>query len=160
MTIICTVDSPFGMLTIKAEDHCLTEIDLFTSRPVSRITNPRDNFAQKVSQQFHEYFSNPHSRFKLAYQLHGTDFQKRAWQAMLKIPEGKVMTYGELAKKLNSSPRAVGNACRANPLPILVPCHRVVSQTGIGGYAGKTSGKRLAVKRWLLSHEGAVVKGL
>jgi len=158
--MICTVDSPFGPLTIKAEGDRLKEIDLFASRQVSEATNPCNNFAQTVSQQFHEYFSNPHSRFKLAYQLQGTDFQKRVWQAMLEIPEGQVMTYGELAKKLNSSPRAVGNACRVNPLPILVPCHRVVSQTGLGGYAGKTSGKRLAVKHWLLSHEGAVVKGL
>ncbi|MGD8812578.1 MAG: methylated-DNA--[protein]-cysteine S-methyltransferase, partial [Thioalkalispiraceae bacterium] len=92
--------------------------------------------------------------------FHGTSFQQKVWKTMLNIPPGKVMSYGEIAKKLNSSPRAVGNACRANPLPLLVPCHRVVSQAGLGGYGGETSGKRLAIKRWLLSHEGAAVKGL
>lgn len=158
--MICTVDSPIGLLTIKADGDRLTEIDLLSSEKFSKTTLPRNDFVRTIRQQFHDYFSNPHSQFKLAYQLQGTDFQKRVWKAMLKIPEGEVMTYGELAKKLNSSPRAVGNACRANPLPVLIPCHRVVSQSGIGGYAGKTSGPRLAVKRWLLLHEGAMVKGL
>ena len=67
------------------------------------------------------------------------------------------LTYGEMAKKLDSSPRAVGNACRANPLPIIIPCHRVVSQSGIGGYGGHTEGEVLAIKEWLLHHEGVII---
>lgn len=160
MTIICTVDSPIGLLTIKAEDNHLTDVDLLFSAQESEKKNPDASFVKQISQQFDKYFANPAHLFTLAYQLRGTPFQQRVWQAMLEIHHGQVMTYGEMAKKLNSSPRAVGNACRANPLPILVPCHRVVSQAGIGGYAGKTSGERLDVKRWLLRHEGAVVNGL
>jgi len=161
MAITFTFDSPVGLLAIKAEKGCLTGIELFPSKkniPVK--SSSHTPLAKKVKQQLHQYFLNSHSLFKLMYQLEGTTFQKKVWKIMLTIPEGQVMTYGEIAKKLNSSARAVGNACRANPLPIIVPCHRVVSQTGLGGFAGKTSGKRLEVKRWLLSHEGALVKGL
>ena len=64
-------------------------------------------------------------------------------------------TYGELAKLLNSSARAVGGACRANPISLVIPCHRVVASNGLGGYGGATAGKRLAIKQWLLEHERA-----
>ena len=81
----------------------------------------------------------------------------RVWQALQKIPYGEVKTYGQLAKELKSSARAVGNACRANPIPIVIPCHRIVAVSGIGGYAGKTDGPVLERKRWLLAHEGIVL---
>ena len=84
----------------------------------------------------------------------GTIFQKSVWNELNKIPLGQTCTYGDIAKKLNSSPRAVGNACRKNPIQVVVPCHRVVSATGIGGYAGDTKGKQIDIKHWLLSHEG------
>ncbi len=64
-----------------------------------------------------------------------------------------VFAFGALAERLHTSPRAVGNACRANPIPIVIPCHRVVSATGLGGYSGKTGGAQLALKRRLLEHE-------
>jgi methylated-DNA-[protein]-cysteine S-methyltransferase len=75
---------------------------------------------------------------------------------MLAIPPGEVRTYGALARKLRSSARAVGNACRANPVPMVVPCHRVVGATGLGGYMGAFTGDPLAIKEWLLRHEGAL----
>jgi methylated-DNA-[protein]-cysteine S-methyltransferase len=71
------------------------------------------------------------------------------------IPPGRTRTYGELASKLGTSARAVGGACRANPCPVVVPCHRVVAANGLGGFAGDTSGRKLEVKRWLLRHEGS-----
>jgi methylated-DNA-[protein]-cysteine S-methyltransferase len=67
-----------------------------------------------------------------------------------------VLRYGELAKVLDSGARAVAAACRANPLPILIPCHRVVSHKGLGGYMGQVEGKEVAIKQWLLHHEGYV----
>jgi methylated-DNA-[protein]-cysteine S-methyltransferase len=85
----------------------------------------------------------------------GTPFQCRVWQALRDIPPGTTRTYGELARDLGTSPRAIGGACRANPCLIAVPCHRVVARDGLGGFAGERGGKRLAVKRWLLRHEGA-----
>ncbi|MAT64138.1 MAG: cysteine methyltransferase [Gammaproteobacteria bacterium] len=84
----------------------------------------------------------------------GTPFQRRVWRALQAIPSGTVRTYGTLAAELGSAPRAVGQACRHNPIPVLVPCHRVVARAGIGGYAGATAGPRLAMKQWLLAHEG------
>lgn len=87
--------------------------------------------------------------------LKGTDFQKRVWAALLEIPAGQTLTYGELAQKLNSHPRAIGQACRTNPYPVVIPCHRVVSKTGFGGYAGAVSGDLLNFKKWLLQREKA-----
>lgn len=84
----------------------------------------------------------------------GTPFQQRLWRELTRIPFGETRSYGELAKKLNSSARAVAGACRRNPLPLLVPCHRVVAKTGLGGFMGRTDGPALAIKRWLLQHEG------
>lgn len=89
-------------------------------------------------------------------QPRGTPFQQSVWQELQRIPYGSVCTYGELARRLNSSPRAVAGACRANPLPLLVPCHRVVAANGAGGYLGQTSGHGPALKQWLLQHEGYV----
>ncbi|TAM44799.1 MAG: MGMT family protein, partial [Gammaproteobacteria bacterium] len=75
------------------------------------------------------------------------------WNALQRIPAGKVLSYGDLARKLKTGPRAVGNACRANPIPVVVPCHRVVASNGKGGFMGKTGGKALVIKDWLLAHE-------
>jgi len=86
--------------------------------------------------------------------IEGTPFQLRVWWALLNIPLGSTVTYGELARQLRASPRALAAACRANPCPVLIPCHRVVAQNGLGGYAGAGTGPLLAVKRWLLCHEG------
>lgn len=83
----------------------------------------------------------------------GTPFQRRVWRALQEIVPGQRLTYGELAARLGTSARAVGGACRANPLPLLVPCHRVVAAHGLGGFAGDREGARLEVKRWLLEHE-------
>ena len=75
---------------------------------------------------------------------------------MRDIPRGEVRTYGELAKQLNSSARAVGNACRRNPIPIIIPCHRVVAKKGIGGFAGHTEGATIELKQWLLAFEAGI----
>ena len=82
----------------------------------------------------------------------GTHFQQRVRQALLKIPDGSVKTYGQLADELKSGSRAIGQACRSNPVAVLVPCHRVVAAAGIGGYMGASG--HLHIKRWLLRHEG------
>jgi methylated-DNA-[protein]-cysteine S-methyltransferase len=85
----------------------------------------------------------------------GTPFQRRVWQALCDIAPGVVMTYGQLARQLGSVPRAVGQACGANHFPIVIPCHRVVSSGGIGGFAHHAEeGFYRNVKRWLLAHEG------
>ncbi|MBS1146921.1 MAG: methylated-DNA-(protein)-cysteine S-methyltransferase, partial [Proteobacteria bacterium] len=87
-------------------------------------------------------------------------FQKRVWRALMEIPAGHPTTYGALAKQLGTAARAVGQACGSNPLPILVPCHRVVAANGLGGFMHSASGAPLDVKTWLLAHErGARLSG-
>ncbi len=87
-----------------------------------------------------------------------TAFQQRLREALLELPAGQTVTYGALARRLGSSPRAVGAGCRANPLPLLVPCHRVVAAGGTGGYAGARAGPLAAFKAWLLERERAALE--
>lgn len=114
--------------------------------PVSRI-------AKRTVRQLEHYFLNPENGFTLPLGLIGTPFQQRVWQAMLNVSPGSVCTYGALARQLKSSARAVGNACRRNPIPIVVPCHRVISSNGLGGYVGKVTGMEVQIKQHLLEHE-------
>ncbi len=108
---------------------------------------------QLVQSELNRYFENPNFDFTVKLSLAGTPFQCQVWQALQKIPLGETRTYGQLARLLHTSPRAIGNACRRNPVPIIVPCHRVVAQHGRGGFAGETQGAMMAIKNWLLQHE-------
>lgn len=91
----------------------------------------------------------------------GTDFQLAVWTALKKVPAGKTLTYGALAKRVGreGAARAVGSAMRKNPLPLFVPCHRVLAGSGLGGFSGGVAGA-LDLKRRMLCHEGALVEGL
>ncbi|HEU0187059.1 MAG TPA: methylated-DNA--[protein]-cysteine S-methyltransferase [Gallionellaceae bacterium] len=143
--------APFGKLGIRCEGELLTGIDWLPPGHAELV--PLTPFAQKVCAQLNEYFRDPDFRFTLPLRLAGTDRQQRVWRAMCAIPRGQTRQYGELARELASSPRAVGQACGANPIPIVVPCHRVVSKTGLGGFANHEDGYLLDIKRWLLAHE-------
>jgi methylated-DNA-[protein]-cysteine S-methyltransferase len=145
------VETPLGAIGIGLEDGVLTSVDL---EPDCRDETARQPPAA-LAGQLDAYFSDGAARFDLPMELRGTPFQRRVWEELRKIPAGTTVTYGELARKLGTSPRAVGGACRANPCPILVPCHRVVASGGLGGFAGDTSGRKLDVKRWLLRHEAS-----
>lgn len=83
----------------------------------------------------------------------GSPFQFRVWLELVKIPFGATLTYKDLASRVGSAARAVGGACRANPFPLIIPCHRVVSTSGIGGYAGQTQGDLMSIKHKLLEYE-------
>ncbi len=142
--------APFGRLAIKVAAGRLTAIDLVE---VNFRCRTQDELARLVCAQLEAYFADPRYSFNVPLALPGTPFQKRVWQALCAIPSGQVRSYGELASRLHSSARAVGNACRANPLPIIVPCHRIVGKSDLGGYMGATSGIGMDMKRWLLAHE-------
>ncbi|HCU54666.1 MAG TPA: cysteine methyltransferase [Gammaproteobacteria bacterium] len=144
------IDSPLGRLGIQARD-VLTSIDFISSRTRRRL--PRTPLARRVCTQLKAYFDDPKNRFHLPLAPGGTPFQQNVWRAMQRIPVGRVRRYGDLAKDLKSAARAVGGACRANPIPIVIPCHRVISATGLGGFMGATQGRALGIKRWLLAHE-------
>lgn len=132
-------------IRIKIENNKLTEL----------IIDPKQNAKSNsaIHAEIAAYFKNPKHPFKIDIELKGTAFQLKVWKALQTIPSGKTLTYGELAKKLKTSARAIGQACRTNPIPIVVPCHRVVAANGIGGFTGKRQGEMVDVKAWLLKHE-------
>lgn len=148
------MDTPLGPIGLCWEGDTLTGVDLV---PDPDPRQAQDTPPEPVTRQLARYFADGHGTFDLPLAPVGTDFQRRVWALMRAIPAGQTRTYGEIARELGSAPRAVGQACRANPLPIVLPCHRVVAAQGLGGFAGDTSGRRLAIKRWLLRHEGAQV---
>lgn len=112
---------------------------------------------QALQVELAAYYANPAHRFRLACLPPGTLFRRRVWAAIAAIPAGRTRTYGEIARDLGSAPRAVGQAVGDNPLPILIPCHRVLAANGLGGFMHGRAGFPLAVKRWLLRHEGLPV---
>jgi methylated-DNA-[protein]-cysteine S-methyltransferase len=153
--IVCdysiVLDSPLGRLGVCLQDGHVTRLNYLPKTwRLRQAVTPRE---QAVSQQLESYFADSRSRFKLPLEMHGTPFQLRVWQTLQSIPAGTTVTYGQLAERLDSGARAVGNACRRNPISIIVPCHRVTSAAGIGGYGGKTGGTPLVRKQWLLQHE-------
>ena len=156
MTELFPIRTPVGPLGVVVDAGVLREIRFLERLPSARGATP-DPAAQRILERIAAYFEDPEAPFGLPLSPRGTPFQQRVWQAMRAIPPGRVRSYGEIARELGSSPRAVGNACRRNPIPIVVPCHRVVSAGGIGGYAGATGGRKLAIKRWLLAHEGVAL---
>jgi methylated-DNA-[protein]-cysteine S-methyltransferase len=141
--------SPIGKLGIVVHDEALAALRFL---PEEREIMD-DPVTAQIREQLTMYFRNPHHRFHLPTNAAGTAFQQRVWEALCEIPPGTTLTYGELARKLVSSPRAVGQACRNNPIPIIVPCHRVTSATGLGGFMGDTQGTSISIKQWLLQHE-------
>lgn len=143
--------TPCGMLGIRCEANALTGIDFL--EPDATPHPPSQPFAQEVCEQLQAYFSDPNFHFNLSLKLCGTAHQTKVWQAISAIPSGQTRNYGDLATLLDSSPRAVGQACGANPIPIVIPCHRVVSKSGIGGFIHQREGDALDIKYWLLAYE-------
>ncbi|MFB1489000.1 MULTISPECIES: methylated-DNA--[protein]-cysteine S-methyltransferase [unclassified Thiocapsa] len=145
------VETPIGAIAIHWNGETLTGVDL--DPPAACVDVGSEAMPSAIRQQLLAYFEQPSDGFDLPVALNGTDFQQRVWAELRRIPAGETRTYGEIARGLGSAPRAVGQACRANPCPIVVPCHRVVGVKGLGGFSGDISGRKLEVKRWLLSHE-------
>lgn len=146
----CVIDTPIGKLGIVFTGGGVTGINFLP--PTIALSIPKNIKERQVVAKIKKYFCNPCYKFKLLMGISGTLLQKKIWRALQKIPVGKVETYGELAKMLKTSPRVIGNACRLNPLPIIIPCHRVIAADGLGGYSGR-SAKNIKIKKWLLAHE-------
>ena len=143
--------APFGVLGIRCDANTLTGIEFLA--PDTLPCAPSGVLAKMACEQLSAYFDNPDFRFGLPLRLNGTAHQTKVWQAMCAIPRGERRSYGELAKELKSCAQAVGQACGANPIPIVIPCHRVVGKAGLGGFMHHSGGYALDVKRWLLAHE-------
>ena len=143
--------APFGVLGIHCTEASLTGITFLEQD--SAMQPPCDAFTREVCAQLTAYFADTKFQFDLPLKLSGTKHQLKVWQAMCDIPCGQVQTYGDLAALLHSSPRAVGQACGNNPIPIVIPCHRVVSKAGLGGFMHRADSGARNIKRWLLGHE-------
>lgn len=144
------INAPFGGVGIHVESDYVVGIQLF---PIQQSTREASHkFAQYIAHQISQYFMQAGSILDIPYAVSGTPFQKRVWKAISDIPAGEVLTYSELAEKVGSGPRAVANACGANRLPLLIPCHRVVAKNGLGGFMQGINGG-LKIKEWLLAHE-------
>jgi len=120
-----------------------------------RAQAPTDAVAERACRQIERYLADAQFRFSLPLAPAGTPFRRRVWDTLSQIPIGESRTYGELARRLHTAPRAIGGACGANPIALVIPCHRVVGTQGsLGGFMGVTEGDPIAIKRWLLAHEG------
>jgi methylated-DNA-[protein]-cysteine S-methyltransferase len=120
------------------------------------LIKPQNALAKEVVKQCQAYFKNAHFQFDLPLKPLGTAHQKKVWKSVLEISAGSTQTYGQIAKQIQSGPRAVGTACGANPFPLITPCHRVVSAQGIGGFMKEDApGLYRQIKIWLLKHENA-----
>lgn len=138
------------MLGIQTGQRGVTGIAFL---PAQAEQAPQTALAEQVKVAINAYFTDPSQVFYLPLDLHGSDFQQRVWRQLAEIRAGHPLTYGELADVVGSGARAVGNACRHNPLPVLLPCHRVVAKSGLGGFAGSTQGRLMDIKQALLAHE-------
>lgn len=146
--------TPFAVLGIRCSDDALREIVFL---PLSTpAQSPSNALAAEVCRQLLRYVDDPTAPFDLPLAFSATAHQAKVWRALCVIPCGETRTYGALAKTLHSAAQAVGQACGANPLPIVIPCHRVVSRAGLGGFMLHRDGDALDIKRWLLAHERAI----
>jgi len=151
------VRTPFATLGITTSATHLTGVR-FLAPTVAPLAPKKGSLAHLVCVQLQAYLEEPAFEFDLPLALAGTHHRLAVWEAMQRIPAGRTRSYGELALELGSSARAVGGACGANPLPVVVPCHRVIAAgRAIGGFMGaRSEGFELGIKRWLLEHEGAL----
>ncbi len=149
------VVTPCARIGLRMVNGMLSALDYLPADTLEQP--PTDAATTQAVEQLRAYFRDAHTVFTVPLAAQGTPFQQRVWAALCAIPPGKVLTYGQLAQQLGTAARAVGGACRTNPIPIVIPCHRVVGQHGLGGYTGVVTGDPLSIKRWLLRHEGTEI---
>ncbi|MGR1582677.1 methylated-DNA--[protein]-cysteine S-methyltransferase [Thalassobius sp. S69A] len=141
-----TVETPTGPVILTEEDGAIVRCAW------GRGGKDCSELLARAERQLHEYFQEQRRQFDLPLKPSGSGFQQRVCDAMRAIPFGQTRTYGEIAADLGVSAQAVGQGCGGNPLPILIPCHRVLGARGLGGFSGRGG---VETKVWLLRHEGA-----
>lgn len=145
------IDSPVGKLGIGITHNHVTHIN-YVHDNIPAFTN-NDPLTLRVIEQLNAYFADASFQFNLPIALDVSPFQQKVLRQLQRIPRGETRTYSDIANAIQSSPRPVGNACRHNPISIIIPCHRVVAVNSMGGYNGQTQGNMMNVKQWLLQHE-------
>lgn len=144
--------APFGALGVRIAGQCLTGLEFLP--PGTRTTTSSHPLIKRMDRELEAYYADPGHVFELPLQPEGTPFRQRVWNALLAIPAGQTRSYGAIARELASAPRAVGQAVGDNPLPIVIPCHRVIAADGgLGGFMHSRTGYSQDIKRWLLRHE-------
>lgn len=149
------VSSPIGYLGLSFEDNDLVRLEFLQKKPAN-LTTHFPTVVKKTMTQLNAYFKKPQKLNVIDHKIEGTPFQKKVWRHLAQIPVGNTVTYGDLAKKLGTSARAIGVACRTNRLPLIIPCHRVVSKSGQGGFCGQQTGHFFKIKDWLLKFENPI----
>jgi methylated-DNA-[protein]-cysteine S-methyltransferase len=145
------IAAPIFCLGVRCDQSEIHAIEFLEPRLESV---PENALAAEATRQLRAYLADPDFSFGLPLRASGTAFQRRVWEQIAAIPNHQTRTYGQLAKFLHNAPRAVGQACAANPFPLLVPCHRVIATGGgLGGFARQGGGFLLDIKHWLLAHE-------
>lgn len=146
------IKTPIGLVTIETDDNALTLLGFGAHGKTTGALKNR--IAEEVALQLNAYFDGKLVQFDLPICTKGSPFRQKVWQALCTVPYGETRTYGEIARQVDSAPRAVGGACSANPISIIVPCHRI---TGSGGWIGGfTGGEGCATKQLLLKHENVL----
>lgn len=153
-TFDSVLELPWAQLGVRIKGGHIIEVSLSTE-PLGEIPEGAP-LAQRVQQLLADYLQGGDWPEDLPLAPVGTPFQQRVWRLLRAIPAGHTRTYGDIARELSTSPRAVGGACRANPIVLLIPCHRVVAANGEGGFAGQREGAWPAIKHRLLQLEGAM----
>lgn len=148
MLVSSIFKTPYGCFEVVHDEHFIFNAH-FSSKPITKSPNA---LARLIQRELDTYFQNCTYRFQLPLKPHGTSYQQKVWNALLVIPAGRTLTYGELATQLQSSPRAIGQACKKNPITVFIPCHRIVGKGNLGGYMGDPNS--ISYKEHLLEHEG------
>lgn len=139
-------DTPVGPVSVIVQDGAITRLEWAV------LHGPTDGTTQAAVAQLTEYFAGTREVFDLPLAPQVSDFQQKFGAALCAIPFGETRTYGDLARDLGVPAQAIGQACGANPIPIIIPCHRVLGATGLGGFSGAGG---VEGKVQLLRHEGA-----
>jgi methylated-DNA-[protein]-cysteine S-methyltransferase len=144
--------APFAVLGIRTLAGRVTDIEYLPtgSAPLA----PLNALAERACREIERYLDDAGYTPRIPFEYAGTPFQCKVWKRISAIPAGRTLTYNDIARMLRTAPRPVGGACGANRIPLVIPCHRVVGATGLGGFMGGRGADALKVKRWLLHHEG------
>lgn len=148
-----TVRAPFAVLGVRTEADAVVALSYL---PLAAPDfGPRERVAERAVRELERYLADPEFRFGVPLAPRGTPFQRRVWEAIGAIPRGESRTYLEVARTVGSAARPVGQACGANRIALMIPCHRVVGTRGaLGGFMQAAEGEAIDIKRWLLTHEG------
>ena len=148
------IGTPVGHVGVITGAGAVTGVALATKQHCRAAGNAA---ARRAAEELRAFFADPAHVFEMPLRFSATPFQQRVLSLLRQIPAGTTRTYGDIARELGTSARAVGGACRANPCPIFIPCHRVVaSGGGLGGFGGRRGGEWLDIKRALLERERAL----